>query len=108
MQKLQEAADNNDMQPIWKYQSRIRMNNTNNQAIIKKTDGAECQGMEEMLARWGEWTKEFFSKEQTELKPNISYIAEQEWGNNFTKAPHGLQHIRENSALMKITRANQE
>ena len=48
--KIQEAADSNDMHPIWKYQSRIRMNNTNNQAIIKKTDGTDCQGMEEMLA----------------------------------------------------------
>ena len=57
LQKLQEAADNNDMQPIWKYQSRIRMNNTNNQAIIKKKDGTDCQGTEETLARWEEWEK---------------------------------------------------
>jgi len=80
LQKLQEAADNNDMQPIWKYQSRIRMSNANNQAIIKKKDGTDCQGMGEMLTRWEEWTKECFSKEQSELKPKISYIAEQEWG----------------------------
>ena len=33
IQELQEAAENNDMQPIWKYQSRLRMNN---QAAIKK------------------------------------------------------------------------
>merc|ERR1712112_474262 len=57
-----------------------------------------------MLARWEEWAKECFSKEQMEMKPKISYIAEQEWGNNFAKASHGLQHIRENSALMKITK----
>ena len=45
LQELQEAADNNDMQPIWKYQSRLRMNTMNNQASIKKKDGEECQGM---------------------------------------------------------------
>ena len=79
LQKLQEAADNNNMQPIWMYQSKIRMNTMNNQAIIKKKDGTDCQGMEEMLRRWEEWAKECFSKEQTELKPKITYIAEQEW-----------------------------
>ena len=26
LQKLQDAADNNDMQPIWQYQSKLRMN----------------------------------------------------------------------------------
>jgi len=55
-----------------------------------------------------EWKKECFSKEQTELKPKISYIAEQEWGNNFAKSPHDLQHIRANSALMKIMRGQPE
>ena len=36
LQKLQEAANNNDMQPIWKYQSNIRMNTMQSQEIIKK------------------------------------------------------------------------
>ena len=36
LQKLQEAANNNDMQPIWKYQRNIRMKTTNNQSIIKE------------------------------------------------------------------------
>ena len=34
LQKLQEAAGNNAMQPIWKYQSRLRMNSTNNHIAI--------------------------------------------------------------------------
>ena len=36
LQKLQGAADNDDMQPIWTYQSNIRMNTMHSQAIIKK------------------------------------------------------------------------
>ena len=84
------------------------MNNTNNQPIIKKKDGTECQGMDEMLERWEEWTKECFSKEKKELKPKITYIAEQEWGNNFTEAPRDLHHIREKSALTKIMREQPE
>ena len=36
LRKLQEAANNSDMQPIWKYQRNIRMKTTNNQAIIKE------------------------------------------------------------------------
>ena len=45
----------------------------------KEKDGSECQGMEEMIKRWEEWTKENFSKEQDELKPQISCIPEPEW-----------------------------
>ena len=84
------------------------MNNTKNQPIIKKKDGTERQGMGEMLKRWEEWTKERFSKEQNEMKPKITYIAEQEWGNNFIEAPRDLHRIREKSALMKITREQPE
>ena len=61
-----------------------------------------------MLKRWEEWTKECFSKEQNELKPKITYIAEQEWKNNFIEAPRGIHHIREKSALMKIMRENNQ
>ena len=38
LKKLQEAAGNNDMKPIWQYQRKIRMANTNIQAIIKKME----------------------------------------------------------------------
>ena len=57
LQKLQEAANNNDMQPILKYQRNIRMKTTNNQAIVKDKNGEERQGMQKMLERWGEWAK---------------------------------------------------
>ena len=79
LQKLQESANNNDMQPIWKYQSNIRMNTMHIQAIIKKKDGKECQGMREMLERWEEWAKECFIKEHKDLAPRIMHITEQRW-----------------------------
>ena len=65
LKKLQEAADNNDMKPIWQYQRKVRIINTNSQATIKKKDGTDCQGIEETIKRWEEgWAKENFSKEQ--------------------------------------------
>lgn len=102
LQKLQEAANNNDMQPIWKYQRNIRMNTMHSQAIIKKKDGKECEGMKEMLERWEEWTKECFSKEHKDLAPRIIHIAEQEWGKNFLTAPTDIKEIRGNADLTKI------
>ena len=36
LKKLQDAADDNDMRPIWQHQKKIRMTNMNSQAIIKK------------------------------------------------------------------------
>ena len=61
-----------------------------------------------MLERWGEWTKECFSKEQKELKPMIEHIAEQEWEQTFLKAPKNLQTIRGNAKLTKITKNKPE
>ena len=39
LKKLQAAAGDNDMKPIWQYQKKIRMANANNQAIIKRRAG---------------------------------------------------------------------
>ena len=36
LKKLQEAADNNDMLPIWDFQIKLRMNKTKNRVEIKK------------------------------------------------------------------------
>ena len=90
------------MGPIWQYQRKIRMANTSNQAIIKKEDGTDCQGIEETIKRWEEWTKKNFSKEQEELIPKISHITEQEWEKKFIKPPEDIKQIRENSTLMKM------
>ena len=46
LKNLQEAADSNDIQPIWDFQNKLRMGKTSNRVAIKKQDGAECQGME--------------------------------------------------------------
>ena len=95
LKKLQDAADNNDMKPIWQYQRKVRTINTNSQATIKKKDGTDCQGMEETIKRWEEWAKENFSKEQKELKPKISYISEQEREKDFIEPTEDIQRIRE-------------
>ena len=94
------------MQPIWKYHRIIRMKTTNNQAIIKDENGEECQRMQKMLERWEEWTKEFFSKEQKQLKPMIEHITEQEWEQTFLNDPINLQKIRDNAVLTKIMKKN--
>ena len=96
------------MRPIWKYQINIRINTTHSQAIIKKKDGTECQGMTEMLERWEEWAKECFSKEHKDLAPRIMHITEKEWEGNFLEAPEGLQEIRRNADITKITKDKPE
>ena len=53
LKKLQHAAGNNDVRPIWEFQSNLRMNKTENHVAIKKKDGAECQGIGGTLKRWG-------------------------------------------------------
>ena len=78
LKKLQEAADNNDAQPIWDLQNKLRMGKTANHVEIKKQDGTECQGMEETLKRWEEWAMECFTKRQDSLKPRIEHITEEE------------------------------
>ena len=94
LKKLQEAADNNDMRPIWQYRRKIRMTNTNSQAIIKKKDGTDCQRIEETIKRWEERARENFSKERKELIPKISRITEQGWGKNFIEPAEDIQQIR--------------
>ena len=49
LQKLQEAANNNDMRPIWKYQSNIRMNTMRTQSSIEKKDGKDANEWEKCL-----------------------------------------------------------
>ena len=39
LKKLQEAADNNDMQPIWGFQNKLRMGKTANHVAIKNRTG---------------------------------------------------------------------
>ena len=90
------------MQPIWQYQSKLRMNSTNNHISIKKKDGTECQGMGETLERWEEWTKECFIKEQKSLTPNIEHIRGPEWGKPFTQTSANLQEIRKHSMLTQM------
>ena len=107
-QKLQEAAGNNDMHPIWKYQSRLRMTSTNNHIAIKKKDGTERQGLGETLTRWEEWAEECFSKEQKNLTPKIEHIREQEWEKPFTRTAENLQEIRERPQLTQLIKKQPE
>ena len=41
LKNLQQAADNNDAQPIWKFQRKLRMGETENRVGIKKQEGSE-------------------------------------------------------------------
>ena len=89
LKKLQEAADNNDMKPIWQYQRKVRIINTNSQATIKKKDGTDCQGIEETIKRWEERTKENFSKEQKRTKTQNIIYTRTGMGKEFHRTPRG-------------------
>ena len=104
------------MQPIWRYQRQLRTNTKAKTVTIKKTDGAECQGVTETMERWGEWTEECFSKKAGQLTPKIVHIQELEWGKEEMRIDGDLQLIRKQTVLTKIaqeepdaeTRLNQE
>ena len=49
LKKLQEAADNNDMKPIWQFQSKLRMATTTNRVAIKNKMGPNAKEWEK---RW--------------------------------------------------------
>ena len=63
--RLQKEEDQNNMQPIWDSQRRLRMNTTAKDIAIKKTYGAECHGMKDTMKRWEEWAEECFRKKRT-------------------------------------------
>ena len=44
LKNLQEAADNNDMHPIWEFQIRLRMNKTANHVAIKNKTAPNAKG----------------------------------------------------------------
>ena len=71
LKKLQQAADNNDMQPIWEFQSKLRTNKIASRASIKQQDGTERQGLDETLKRWEEWTDECCIESRDSLKPRL-------------------------------------
>ena len=68
------------MQPIWGFQSKLRVGKTSNHIAMKKQDGAEFQGLPETLKRWGEWKQECFRKDKAHLEPQIERIPETERG----------------------------
>ena len=103
LRNLQEA-DNNDMQPSWDFQNKLRMNKTANHVAIKKQDGTECQGLGETLKRWEEWTNECFSKSQDSIQPRIEHITEEEWGKEIIKPPDNLHDVRKQAGLTQITK----
>ena len=67
--RLQKAADQNNMQPIWGFQRRLRTNTNAWNIEIKKTDGTEFHGAQETMKRWGEWESECFRKNKNQLTP---------------------------------------
>ena len=67
--RLQEAADQNSMRPIWDFKRRPRTNTKAKIIAIKKTDGAKRKGMTETMKRRGEWEEECFRKKEDQLTP---------------------------------------
>ena len=101
--RLQEAADRNNMQPIWGYQRQHRENSKSKNIAIKKTDGTEFQWMTETMKRWEDWAEECFSKKSDQLTPEILHIQELELGAEEMHIAEDIQLIRQHAALtMKI------
>ena len=96
------------MRPIWDYQSKLRTNNNTRNIAIEKTDGAERQGLNDMMKRWGEWTAECFRKHNDQLKPRIENIHDIEWGKEEMQVKEDLQTIRPQAALTKIIQEEPE
>ena len=59
--RLRKAADQNNMKLIWGSQRRLRRDINTRHVAIRRTYGAECQGMGETMKIWDEWTAECFS-----------------------------------------------
>jgi len=68
------------MTPIWTYTRKMRHGNANTHRPLKKSDGEHTQNLKEELARWKEWIQECFYKTPEQTIPEITHIAEQEWG----------------------------
>ena len=106
--RLQKAAGQNNMQPIWGYRRRLRTNTNAGNISIKKMDGTERQGMTETMKRLGEWAAEFFRKKEDQLTPKIEHIQELGWGGEEMQIGEGIQLIRQQEALAKIIQEEPE
>ena len=58
---LQEAAGNNSMPPLWKYQKSLQKEGKNNkQYTLPKTDDGHTRTPRERVMRRGEWIQQQF------------------------------------------------
>ena len=68
-----EAEDRNNTHPIWDYQCKLRTNTSTRNTAIEKTEGTECQGVNETMKRWEEWTSECFRKKRPPKTKNRTH-----------------------------------
>ena len=107
LKKLQQAADNNDMRPLWKFESNLRMNKTANRVAIKKKGGSECHGLNETLKRSEEWAQECFVEGQARLKPQVGHSGNRMGKEMATISPN-IQEIRQRASLAQVIKEEPE
>ena len=65
--RVQKAEAQDNMQPIWDHQSKLRTTTSKRNIAISKKDGKECQCVSETMRRCEEWAPECFRKEKPSL-----------------------------------------
>ena len=82
LKKLQQAADNDDMQPIWEFQNKLRTNKAANHVAIKKQDGSECQWLDGTLKGGGNGRKNASAKAKPSPNHEQSIYQKQNGGDD--------------------------
>ena len=106
LKKSQQAAGENDMHPIWEFQSKLRMSKTADLVSIKTQDGTECRRQEESLKRLGGWANACLSASQAIRQPRIEQ-ARKGMGEMMTLT-QSLREIRQKESMAQITKEEPE
>jgi len=79
--ELQNAADNNNMKPLWDYQKNLKKHkNKSKHTTMYTEEGTETHDTTQTLTRWTQWIQQHFSKPEQENKDiQIEHIDEQTW-----------------------------
>ena len=74
--RLQQAAGNNSLNPIWKYHKMPQRKRMGKNYMLNKQDGAITKTIEDRQERWIEWIQTCFQTTPEQEIPEISYITE--------------------------------
>jgi len=79
--ELQQAADNNNMQPLWDYQKNLKKHrNKSKHTTMHTEEGTETHDANQTLKRWTQWIQQRFSQTTQENENiEIEHIKEQTW-----------------------------